>query len=95
MIEELKAAVILLQETVLWTLWLLDTSCQGKYTETKYPVERVAFGVTLRVIVVLESPTLLFVESCTIEAAFKVSGTTPVNLMLVADAFKVPAELNT
>jgi len=47
------------------------------------------------VIVVLESPTQLLVESYTIEAAFKVSGTTPVNFILVAYAFKVPAELKT
>lgn len=51
--------------------------------------------MTFKVIVVLESPTQVFVGSCVIEAAFKVSGTTPVSLMLVAYAFKVPAELKT
>lgn len=45
--------------------------------------------------VVFVSPTQLFNASFKREAAFKVSGTTPVNLILEADAFRVLAELNT
>ncbi len=59
-----------------------------------FPFVNYDFGVTLKVTFTFVSPTLLLRGSYVIEAAYKGSGTTPVNLMLEAVAFTTLAELN-
>lgn len=72
----------------------METSYLGTSKIKLLLAEKDALGVTDSVIVAFVSPTLLFNGSDVIEAAFKVSGTTPVSFILEAEAFWVPAELN-